>query len=60
MARIATDNIVIAGCPTHIGDRILLNFPAANRDPEAFTEPDSVILDREQTTAVQRRPDGRS
>jgi cytochrome P450 len=28
------------------GDRVLMNFPAANRDPEAFDRPDEVILDR--------------
>lgn len=48
MARIATDDVVVAGCPIQTGDRVLLNFPAANRDPEAFTDPDSVILGREQ------------
>ena len=28
------------------GDRVLLNFPAANRDPAAFDRPDEVVLDR--------------
>ena len=28
------------------GDRVLMNFPAANRDPEKFDRPDEVILDR--------------
>src|SRR3954449_2444520 len=27
---------------------VLLPFPAANRDPEAFDRPDEVILDREE------------
>lgn len=30
----------------HAGDKVLMNFPAANRDPEAFEEPHRVILDR--------------
>jgi cytochrome P450 len=29
------------------GDRILMNFPAANRDPEVFPDADKVILDRQ-------------
>ena len=28
------------------GDKVLMNFPAANRDPEAFEDPDQVVLDR--------------
>ncbi len=34
------------------GDRLLLNFPAANRDPEAFDDADRVVLDREQNRHV--------
>ena len=30
------------------GDRILMNFPAANRDPEVFPDADKVVLDRQQ------------
>ena len=29
------------------GDKVLMNFPAANRDPEAFEDADRVVLDRE-------------
>jgi len=28
------------------GDKVLMNFPAANRDPEAFEHPEAVQLDR--------------
>ncbi len=28
------------------GDKVLMNFPAANRDPEVFESPDEVVLDR--------------
>jgi hypothetical protein len=31
------------------GDKVLMNFPAANRDPEAFEDPDTVVLDRPST-----------
>ena len=30
------------------GERVLMNFPAANRDPEVFPDPNIVILDRQQ------------
>jgi cytochrome P450 len=29
------------------GEWILLSFPAANRDPEVFPDPDKVLIDRE-------------
>ena len=28
------------------GDKLLMNFPAANRDPEVFERADEVVLDR--------------
>ena len=34
------------------GDRVLLPFPAANRDPELFDHPDEVILDRQANRHV--------
>ncbi len=46
MAREVVEDYTYAGCPMKAGDRILMNFPAANRDPEAFDNPDTVILDR--------------
>ncbi len=47
MARIAKEDTEIAGCPVAKGDRVLLSFPAANRDPEAFENPEEIIIDRE-------------
>lgn len=52
MARIATEDIEVAGCPIKAGDKVLLNFPSANRDPEVFQDPDDVILDRAQNRHV--------
>ena len=46
MAREVTEDIVYAGCPMKAGDKVLMNFPAANRDPEAFEHPEIVQLDR--------------
>jgi cytochrome P450 len=48
MAREVSAEIEFAGCPMHVGERVLLNFPAANRDPEAFERADTVIIDRQQ------------
>jgi cytochrome P450 len=52
MARIVVEDVEFNGCPMKAGDRVLLNFPAANRDPEQFDNPDQVILDREQNRHV--------
>jgi len=46
MARVVTEDVEFAHCPMKAGDRILMNFPAANRDPEAFEDADKVVLDR--------------
>ncbi len=47
MARVVTEDIEFGGCPMKAGDKVLMNFPAANRDPEAFEDADRVVLDRE-------------
>ena len=46
MARLAAKDHELAGCPVKKDDWILLPFPAANRDPEAFDNADEVVLDR--------------
>ncbi len=46
MARVVTGDVEFEGCPMKAGDKVLMNFPAANRDPEAFEDPEHVILDR--------------
>ncbi len=46
MARLVTEDVEFQGCPMRAGDRVLMNFPAANRDPEVFPEADRVVLDR--------------
>jgi cytochrome P450 len=46
MARIVTTDVEYGGCPMKAGDKILMNFPAANRDPDVFEHADEVILDR--------------
>ena len=34
------------------GDKVLLNFPAANHDPEAFDRADEVVLDRQRNRHI--------
>lgn len=46
MAREVIKDTEIGGCPIKAGNMVLLSFPAANRDPAMFPEPDRVILDR--------------
>lgn len=46
MARVVAEDVNYKGCPMSEGDRLLMNFPAANRDPEMFENPHDVILDR--------------
>ena len=46
MARRVAKDATVAGCPMKTGEHILLSFPAANRDPAVFPDPDTVIIDR--------------
>lgn len=46
MARKVDKAIDLGGRTLEPDDWVLLSFPAANRDPEAFERPDEVILDR--------------
>jgi hypothetical protein len=48
MAREVTRDVELAGRQLHTGDMVLLPFPAANRDPEAFDRPDEFLLNRER------------
>lgn len=48
MARIVATDVEVGGQQLHKDDWVLLPFPAANRDPEAFDRPDEVVLDREK------------
>ena len=46
MARYVSDDIEFAGCPMRKGDKVLMTFPAGNRDPEMFEDADRFIIDR--------------
>ncbi len=52
LARIATQEAHVGDRTVGVGDRVLVTFPAANRDPEVFDDPDVVHLDRVQNRHV--------
>jgi cytochrome P450 len=47
IARVITDDAEVAGCPVKAGERLLLSYPSANRDPGHFERPDEVVIDRQ-------------
>jgi cytochrome P450 len=46
VARVTTCPVAVDGVQIGADESVLLAFPAANRDPEIFPDPDAVILDR--------------
>ena len=46
MAREVAKETQINGCHFKEGEMVLLSFPAANRDPEIFPDPNRVVIDR--------------
>jgi cytochrome P450 len=46
MARVLNSDYEYDGRAMKTDERVLMNFPAANRDPEKFPDPDRVMLDR--------------
>ena len=52
MARKVIGETEVAGCPVKPGDQMLLTFPAANHDPEAFEDSEEFILNRERNRHV--------
>jgi cytochrome P450 len=48
MARLVAKDVDFHGCPMKQDDWVLLPFPAANRDPKKFEDPDKFIVDREE------------
>ena len=52
MARVATEEIHVGDVTFKPGDKVLLNFPAANRDPEVFEDADKVVLDRQKNRHI--------
>lgn len=45
--RTATTDVVLRGRTIRSGDKVLLLYQSANRDPEAWDDPDSFLVDRQ-------------
>ncbi len=52
MARVAEQDVEVGDVCIHAGDKVLMNFPAANHDPEHFENPDEFIIDRARNRHV--------
>jgi Cytochrome P450 len=52
MARTVMEPVEISGASLQPGDKVLMNFPGANHDPEVFEDPDTVILDRQRNRHI--------
>jgi cytochrome P450 len=47
--RTLTADMELGGCPMKNGDRVLLNWAAANRDPTVFSNPDQLEIGRSES-----------
>ena len=52
MGRKVTEPVSVGGVDMTPGDRVLMNFPGANRDPAAFDRPGEVVLDRKRNRHI--------
>ena len=52
MARVATRDTMLGDREVKAGERVMLTFPAANRDPAMFENPEEVIIDREHNRHI--------
>jgi cytochrome P450 len=46
LARTVTRDTELSGCPLYKGDRVLLAWASANRDPKQFDDPDTLNIER--------------
>ncbi|MDA3015621.1 MAG: cytochrome P450 [Actinomycetota bacterium] len=52
MARVAKHDTMLGDREVKAGERVILTFPAANRDPAMFENPEEVIIDREHNRHI--------
>lgn len=50
--RIAMEDVEHGGSTIKHGERMILNLPSANRDPEIFDDPDEYIIDRDMNRHI--------
>jgi cytochrome P450 len=46
LARTVRQNVAVAGIELAAGDRVMLSWASANRDPGVFSAPDTLVIDR--------------
>ncbi|MCA8929370.1 MAG: cytochrome P450 [Alphaproteobacteria bacterium] len=52
MARKVTEEVSLHGADMKPGDKLLMTFPAANRDPDVFEQPEEFVIDRQQNRHI--------
>ena len=52
MARVVTQDLEYDGRKMRAGDKVLMSFPAGNRDPEKFSDADKVVIDRAENPHI--------
>jgi cytochrome P450 len=52
MARIAIEDVEFGDVTIKEGEKVLMNFPGANHDPEAFENPDQILIARTRNRHV--------
>jgi cytochrome P450 len=52
LLRVVTGDVELLGTTVHDGERVLLLVGSANRDPDAFADPDRYDLDRDTTKLI--------
>lgn len=52
MARVALEDVEYNGVTFKEGDKVLMNFPGANHDPEVFEDADQILIDRQRNRHI--------
>ncbi len=52
MARVALEDVEYNGVTFKEGDKVLMNFPGANHDPEVFENPEEIQIDRQRNRHI--------
>ncbi len=52
MGRVAQEDVTYGDVVIREGDKVLMNFPAANHDPEVFENPEEIQIDRQRNRHI--------